>query len=95
MVRTAAWIARRFRSRCWLTTEMAVCARAMRTKLIEMIRGERGDHGCQAKARPIVVNDQPVQPHELFDVANDNLCHANWVPVPAEVVTHVCLQGKC
>ena len=34
------------------------------TPAIEMLRGERGDHGCQAKARLNVSTGCPVQPHE-------------------------------
>lgn len=34
---------------------------------VEMVRGLRGDHGCQTKARLIIVSGEPVQPHEEYD----------------------------
>ena len=37
------------------------------TPAIEMVRGERGDHGCQAKARLMLVTGRPVQPHEGYE----------------------------
>lgn len=36
------------------------------TQAIEMLRGERGDHGCQSKARLLFCTGTPVQPHEAF-----------------------------
>jgi hypothetical protein len=64
------------------------------TPAIEMIRGERGDHGCQAKARVIVTTGLPVQPHEAFQAAGSVTCNMKWVPVPPEVQSAVGL-GQC
>ena len=56
------------------------------TPAIEMIRGERGDHGCQAKARLITVTGLPVQPHDRFDSVGGVECVMIWTNVPSEVV---------
>ncbi|CAE7510378.1 unnamed protein product, partial [Symbiodinium necroappetens] len=34
---------------------------------VEMIRGLRGDHGCQTKARFLFASGQPIQPHEEYE----------------------------
>ena len=39
------------------------------TPAIEMVGGQRGDHGCQAKARLMLVTGRPVQPHESYEFA--------------------------
>jgi len=65
------------------------------TPAIEMIRGERGDHGCQAKARLIVVTGTPVQPHELYGAVGEVEPRANWVPVPPEIHSEVGLGTAC
>ena len=62
------------------------------TPAIEMIRGERGDHGCQSKARLIVVTGLPVQPHEQFEAIGGVECVVDWVPVPLEVQSIIGLE---
>ena len=46
------------------------------TPAIEMLRGERGDHGCQAKARLLIVTGSPVQPHERYASVGHLECRA-------------------
>ena len=55
------------------------------TPAIEMLRGERGDHGCQAKARLIVCTGLPVQPHETYDDTENSTYAADWVDVPRAI----------
>jgi hypothetical protein len=33
---------------------------------VEMMRGLRGDHGCQTIARIMLVSGAPIQPHEEY-----------------------------
>ena len=65
------------------------------TPAIEMIRGERGDHGCQAKARLMVVTGMPVQPHELYDEIGNLRHKVLWVPVPSEIHAAMGLSPHC
>jgi hypothetical protein len=65
------------------------------TPAIEMLRGERGDHGCQAKARLIVVTGSPVQPHEPYDEVGGLACKFIWVPIPTEIHSSVGLGSVC
>ena len=55
------------------------------TPAIEMVRGLRGDHGCQAKARLMIVTGLPVQPHESYTLVNGEVCHRKWRVVPDEI----------
>ena len=55
------------------------------TPCIEMLRGERGDHGCQAKARIIVCTGLPVQPHEEYRDLDGERCASKWFDVPREI----------
>lgn len=48
---------------------------------VEMMRGIRGDHGCQTKARMFFVTGKPIQPHEEF--ASHGVCATKeWCPLP-------------
>jgi hypothetical protein len=64
------------------------------TPAIEMVRGLRGDHGCQAKARLMLVTGRPVQPHEMYADTDELKCRADWFPVPNELLEDVGL-GSC
>jgi hypothetical protein len=55
------------------------------TPAVEMFRGARGDHGCQAKARLFVATGAPVQPHQLFHELSDLKCEVTWVKVPDQI----------
>ncbi|CAK0797938.1 unnamed protein product, partial [Prorocentrum cordatum] len=55
------------------------------TPCIEMLRGERGDHGCQAKARVTVCTGLPVQPREMYVDLDGDECPADWVEIPPNI----------
>ena len=55
------------------------------TPAIEMLRGDRGDHGCQAKARLLVCTGLPVQPREQYEEIEGLPSRSNWVPVPKTI----------
>lgn len=59
------------------------------TPAIEMVRGDRGDHGCQAKARLVIVTGQPVQPHEMYEEMGALKCVVAWFPIPHEIIADV------
>ena len=65
------------------------------TPAIEMLRGDRGDHGCQAKARLIIVTGMPVQPHEHYEDVGSLTCQADWFPIPREIHAAVGLGNAC
>ena len=55
------------------------------TPAIEMVRGERGDHGCQAKARLMLVTGKPVQPHEGYELEGRDE-KAVWAPLDDDIL---------
>ena len=55
------------------------------TPAIEMLRGERGDHGCQAKARLLVCTGLPVQPHAAFTKPDGTPMEVEWHPIPRAI----------
>ena len=64
------------------------------TPAIEMLTGERGDHGCQAKARLHVATGLPIQPHEQYDSIEGVLeCKVKWVTIPAVLYDEIGLRG--
>ena len=65
------------------------------TPAIEMLRGDGGDHGCQAKARLIIMTGMPVQPHELYEDVGSLKCQADWIPIPREIHAAVGLGNAC
>jgi hypothetical protein len=62
------------------------------TPAIEMIRGERGDHGCQAKARLLVATGLPVQPHQYLDSCDDLDVKLLWVDIPKLILETLGLE---
>ena len=48
---------------------------------VEMLRGLRGDHGCQTKARLFFTTGRPIQPHEHYASHGITSAH-EWCPVP-------------
>ena len=56
------------------------------TPAIEMVRGERGDHGCQAKARIMVTTGLPVQPHQKVEAFGELEVKQTWVEIPEEIL---------
>ena len=65
------------------------------TPAIEMLRGDRGDHGCQAKARLIIVIGMAGQPHEHYEDVGSLTCQADWIPIPREIHAAVGLGNSC
>ena len=65
------------------------------TPAIEMIRGERGDHGCQAKARLMLVTGSPVQPHEEYEDCDGVQRKQTWVTVPDVLLDPMGLGKQC
>eukprot|EP00972_Heterocapsa_arctica_P054260 7996688-Heterocapsa_arctica.AAC.1 len=60
-----------------------------------MVRGDRGDHGCQSKARLVIVTGCPVQPHEPYESIGCLEFSANWVPIPKEIHAEIGLGRAC
>ena len=58
------------------------------TPAIEMSRGLRGDHGCQAKARLMLVTGTPVQPRAAYELGEVG-CKSVWWRIPNEVVGEI------
>lgn len=58
---------------------------------VEMLRGLRGDHGCQTKARMFFVTGKPIQPHEQFD-SYGIAAVKEWCPLP-DVLKHLLRLG--
>ena len=54
---------------------------------VEMLRGLRGDHGCQTKARMFFVTGKPIQPHEQFE-SHGVVAEKEWCPWP-EILKHL------
>ena len=54
---------------------------------VEMVRGLRGDHGCQTKARMFFVTGKPIQPHEQFESYGIPAAK-EWCPLP-EILKHL------
>ena len=48
---------------------------------VEMLRGIRGDHGCQTKARLFFTTGKPIQPHEHY-ASRGITSVREWCPVP-------------
>ena len=48
---------------------------------VEMMRGLRGDHGCQTKSRMFFTTGRPIQPHEHYASHGISAAH-EWCPVP-------------
>ena len=55
------------------------------TPVIEMASGERGDHGCQAKARVFFATGMPIQPHACYKEYGSTPLKGHWVPIPLAV----------
>ena len=60
---------------------------------IEMIRGERGDHGCQAKARLMFVTGLPVQPHAEYEGVGGVPVKMLWTPTEPDMLEAFGLEG--
>lgn len=76
-----------------LTESVSCLGKFHPTQAIGMMRGQRGDHGCQAKARLLVVSGRPVQPHEMYTGIAGLPCRVQWVAVPPETHEDIGLGG--
>ena len=60
---------------------------------VEMIRGVRGDHGCQTRARMVFVSGDPVQPHEQYPGFGVE-AKTEWCVIPEHLVALLDFDGK-
>ena len=60
---------------------------------VEMIRGVRGDHGCQTRARMMFVSGNPVQPCEQYPGFGVE-AKTEWCMVPEHLVALLDFDGK-
>ena len=63
--------------------------------IIEMLRGLRGDHGCQLKARLAFVTGRPIQPHEHCASCGRVEAKTRWCEVPQELMEVLDMEWAC